>query len=342
MTKTADAVGRGRLLKVLDGAWGTVGPEFRAAGAEIAAFAGCEKALCVFSASAALETVLRAQNIGRGDEVIVAAWSDPVDSMTCAAVGAVPVFADVDENTLTLSPAALGSALTGRTQAVIADLPGGNPCDAPALSHFCREHGLLFIINLSDCWGTEIGGRKIWKYADAAFADLGDGRLADAGLAGAVLTDDADAFEKYYAYHNCGRPQDAGASLSFDAILGGDLRIAEWQCALIRGQIGLIPERLRECREESAVVAEKTAPVALVPGGVSSRRGTLVAGEKTGGLRYAPCFELMCDAPVWSSGFFLKCTGAAGVRRGSFPVSRYASENARLAYPAEKEKNDRV
>ena len=183
---------------------------------------------------------------------------------------------------------------------------------------------------------------SISRNISAAFADLGDGRLADAGLAGAVLTDDADAFEKYYAYHNCGRPQDAGASLSFDAILGGDLRIAEWQCALIRGQIGLIPERLRECREESAVVAEKTAPVALVPGGVSSRRGTLVAGEKTGGLRYAPCFELMCDAPVWSSGFFLKCTGAAGVRRGSFPVSRYASENARLAYPAEKEKNDRV
>ena len=328
---------REKLLKVLDGAWGTVGPEFLAANEELAAFAGCKKALCVFSASAALETVLRAHNIGRGDEVIVAAWSDPVDSMTCAAVGAVPVFADVDEKTLTLPASALESALTERTRAVIADLPGGNPCDAPELSRFCRKKGLLFIINLSDCWGTEVGGRKIRKYADAAFADFGDGRLADAGLAGAVLTDDADAFEKYYAYHNCGRPQNAGASLSFDAILGGDLRIAEWQCSLIRSRIGLIPERLSECRAESARVSEKISPVAVIPGGVSSRRGTLVTGEKVPGLRYEPCFELMSDAPVWNGGYYLKCTGAERTEPGSFPVSRFASENAFLAYPVEKE-----
>ena len=328
---------REKLLKVLDGAWGTIGPEFLAANEELAAFAGCKKALCVFSASAALETVLRAHNIGRGDEVIVAAWSDPVDSMTCAAVGAVPVFADVDEKTLTLPVSSVETALTERTRVVIADLPGGNPCDAPALSHFCREHGLLFIINLSDCWGTEAGGRKIRKYADAAFADFGDGRLADAGLAGAVLTDDADAFEKYYAYHNCGRPQNAGASLSFDAILGGDLRIAEWQCSLIRSRISLIPERLSECRAESARVSEQISPVAVVPGGVSSRRGTLVAGEKIAGLRYEPCFELMSDAPLWNEEYYLKCTGAGETEPGSFPVSRFASENAFLAYPVEKE-----
>ena len=337
MKKTVLSCEREKLLKVLDGAWGTVGPEFLAANEELAAFAGYKKALCVFSASAALETVLRAHNIGRGDEVIVAAWSDPVDSMTCAAVGAVPVFADVDEKTLTLPASALESALTSRTRAVIADLPGGNPCDAPAISRFCRQNGLLFIINLSDCWGTEVGGRKIWKYADAAFADFGDGRLADAGLAGAVLTDDADAFEKYYAYHNCGRPQNAGASLSFDAILGGDLRIAEWQCSLIRSRIGLIPERLRECRGESARVSEKISPVDVIPDGVSSRRGTLVTVRNAQGLRCTPCFELMSDAQVWNDGYYLKCTGAGRSAPGDFPISRFASENAFLAYPVEKE-----
>ena len=323
---------RERLLKVLDGPWGTIGPEFLAANESLAAFAGSKKALCVFSASAALETILRAQNIGRGDEVVVAAWSDPVDSMTCAAVGAVPVFADVDEKTLTLSHETVEPALTSRTRALIADLPGGNPCDAAALSRFCRERGLFFIINLSDSFGTELCGKKIWKYAGAAFCDFGEGRLIDAGLAGAVLTDDADAFEKYYAYHNCGRPQNEGASLTFDATLGGDLRIAEWQCALISERIGRVPELLDGCLAESGRVSEKTASVELVPGGVSSRRGTLVTREKVSGLRYESCFELMCDAPVWMSDYYLKCTGDSVKEPGDFPVSRFAAANARLAF----------
>lgn len=332
--KTNDKACLDRLLSVLDREWGTCGPEFLNANKALAAAAGCRGALCVFSASAALECILRAENIGRGDEVVVAAWSDPVDSMTCAAVGAVPVFADVDPDTLTLSPNSVRAAVTPRTSAVIADLPGSNPCAAASLSALCREKGLFFIINAADAWGTELNGKRIIFYADAAFADLGSGRLLDAGMAGAVLTDDADEFEKFFAYHNCGRPQDEGATLDFDSTMGGDLRIAEWQCALIAENAGRIPEYLRERLEAFEKVAKTASPVPVVGGGKSSRCRTLVRGDRAAleaaGLTVSRRFEFMPDAPVWNDPYYLKITGAAAGDPGNFPVSERAAREAWL------------
>ena len=326
-----------RLLEVIDGEWGTIGPHFKEASAAVAEAAGCARGLCVFSASAALEVILRALNVGRGDEVVVAAWSDPADSMTCAAVGAEPVFADVDEKTLTLSPTTVGAALSANTRAVIADLPGGNPCDAEALSAFCRSHGLRFIINLSDCWGTRQNGKGIVSFADAAFADLGAGKLVDAGLAGAVLTDDEELFELFYAYHNCGRPQGDGATLSFDSIIGGDLRIAEWQSALIPGRLAGLPQALEACRTEAEKVCGKFAPIPLVNGGESSRRGTLVradaASAEAAGMKARTVFELMSDAPLFASEYYMKATGAKPKKPRKFPVSERAAAETVLCFP---------
>jgi perosamine synthetase len=174
------------LTSVLSGAWGTVGPKFEQAGETIAKWLDVGYGLMVFSPSAALETILRSFNIGFGDEVILAAWSDPVDAMVTAAVGATPVFADICPDTLTLSAANAAAAVTEKTRAVIADLPGGNPCDAKALRALCDEKGLKLILNLSDAWSAKQDGKAIYKYADAAFVDLSQGKAVDLGLAAAV------------------------------------------------------------------------------------------------------------------------------------------------------------
>ncbi len=315
-----------RLLGVIDHEWGTIGPRFLEANEAVATAAGSAHALCVFSASAALEVILRAKNVGRGDGVIVAAWSDPVDSMTCAVVGAVPEFADVDPETFTLTPETAKAALTPRTRALIADLPGGNPCDAAALSEFCRAHGLLFVVNAADSWGASLNSERVWKYADAAFFDLGAGTLTDVGLAGAAVTDSDELFELLYAYHNCGRPQGDGATLSFDSIMGGDLRIAEWQASLIPGRLSQLPKLLSDRARAAG------EPVKLVRGGAASRGGRLIFGDEkalgAAGMNVKKCYPLMSAEPCWSDPYFIKSTGADPEEfKKSFP----ASERAALA-----------
>ncbi len=238
--KTDNAVGFKALGKVLEGAWGTIGPEFVNACKKVATRLGAGYSLVTFSVTAALESILRGWSIGYGDEVIVAAWSDPVDAMVTAAVGATPVFADVCPNAPILSPEAARLRVTKNTKAVIADMAGDAPCFIKELAAYCQRAKLYCILNLGDVWEATIDGHPITHYADAAFIDMSQGRKVDVGLAGAALTDSKENWDLFYACHNCGRPFGTGSTLSGESSIGGDLRIAEWQAALIPRQLELL------------------------------------------------------------------------------------------------------
>lgn len=227
------------LCSVTQGQWGTIGPHFLNANEVIAKHAGVHHALVTFSVTAALETILRSKNIGFGDQVIVADWCNPADPMTTAAVGATPVFAKTNEQKQ-LSLSAMEPLVNQNTKAVIADLPE----NAAELSAFCKEKGLYFIINLGDAWGVQVEGKVIHSYADAAFVDMSQDCALDLGLAGAIITDNEEDFNLFYAYHNCGRPLGDGCTLSFDEIIGGDLRIAEFQASMIPGRIAQLEEQI--------------------------------------------------------------------------------------------------
>lgn len=223
-----------RLLEsILPRVWGTIGPDFVKANTAVAKLCGTEYGLTVFSNTAALEAILRGWNIGFGDEVIIADYSDPVNTSVTAAVFATPVFADVCPECFALTRDTVLPRITPRTKAVIADLPCGRTCGIKSLSDLCKEKGIKLILNMNDALCAKVDSVPAARLADAAFVNLSDGKSLDAGLAGAVLTDCRESFDLFYAYHNCGRPFGEGATLSFDAIIGGDLRIAEWQAALI-------------------------------------------------------------------------------------------------------------
>lgn len=261
------------LCSVAEGQWGTIGPHFLNANQVIAKHAGVKHALVTFSASAALETILRGKNIGCGDEVVIASWSDPVDSMTVAAVGATPVFANVSQENPTLTPDAIAQVLTEKTMAIIADLSA----DIAGLSAHCKEKGIYFILNLGDAWGAAQHGIPVHQYADSAFVDMSEGCALDLGLAGAIITDSEEDFPLFYAYHNCGRPMGDGATLSFDEIIGGDLRVCEWQSVMIPGRLAQLEEKI--ARSGGKGIAQKSL-----------------------------CVN-MAEAPFWNTDYYKKLTG---------------------------------
>ena len=263
-----------QLIEILDRAWGTIGPKSLEAGKALASYCGVQYGLTLFSASVALEAALRGQNIGYGDQIIMAAYGDPLESMTTALVGATPVFADIDPETLTLTAETAEAKLTVYTRAIIMGLQAGNTAHVKAVAELCREKGLLFILNLDDAFGAQVEGEPVAKLADLSIINMADGKLLDVGLAGAIVCESEEVFQQCFSIHNCGRPLGAGSTLSFDQVLGSDLRIAEWQASLISGRLEQYD------------------------------------ADWKAGKRSANGYALMYNQPVWSSEYYKKQTGS--------------------------------
>ncbi len=134
-------------------------------------FAGIHGVPCAVSScngTAALEMALRALDLDPGDEVIVPGFTFPAPFNMVLAVGAKPVYADIDPATWCIDPDSVRALITPKTRAVIAVHIYGNICDMPALKKIAAEHGLALI---EDC-AQSVFSTRDGKYA-GTFGDLG-------------------------------------------------------------------------------------------------------------------------------------------------------------------------
>jgi dTDP-4-amino-4,6-dideoxygalactose transaminase len=125
-----------------------LGQELVAFEAELGAFTGHDHCVGVASGAAALQLVMAARGIGPGDEVVVPAHTAVPTAAAVCAVGATPVFADVDPATAALTTATVERVVTDRTRLVIAVHLYGRPCELPAvgidvLEDAAQAHGAL-------------------------------------------------------------------------------------------------------------------------------------------------------------------------------------------------------
>src|SRR3982751_3597846 len=109
------------------------GPEVAAFEREFAAAVGAAHAIAVSSGTAALELSLRALGVGAGDEVVTVSHSFIATANAVLAVGAHPVFVDVERDTLGMNPALVEAALSPRTKAILCVHQLGMPCDLAQL-----------------------------------------------------------------------------------------------------------------------------------------------------------------------------------------------------------------
>lgn len=237
-----DEVFKERLAAVIDsGVWGIGGAQQGEFVRRFAEF--CEASHCVAcnSGTTALEIALRAAGIGPGDEVIVPPYTFIATAAAAIYVGAIPVFADINPDTLNLDPAAAEAAITERTAAIIAVHIGGMPCDMEALSDLARRHGLKLIEDCAQAHGAEYGGRRVGALGDAGCFSFQSSKNITAGEGGAVVTDDDELYGRAWSIHNVGRVPEGGW---YDhRVLGWNLRITEFQCAVLLRGLELWPEQ---------------------------------------------------------------------------------------------------
>jgi dTDP-4-amino-4,6-dideoxygalactose transaminase len=171
------------VARVLDSGTVLLGDELAALEAELSCAFGAEHAVGVSSGAAALQLCLEALAIGAGDEVIVPAFTAvPTASAVCA-VGARPVFVDVDASTATLGAGAAAAAVTERTRAIVPVHLYGRPADMTALATI----GVPVVEDAAQAHGAAaapVGVAAIYSfYPTKNMGGIGDG--------GAVVTNDA-------------------------------------------------------------------------------------------------------------------------------------------------------
>lgn len=249
------------------------GPQAERFEAAMASCIGVPHAVAVSSGTAGLHLALIALGIGLGDEVIVPSFAFVAVANAVRYTGAQPVFADVDPDSLNLSPASVQAAITMRTRAIVAVHTFGRPADMPALVNLSEQHNLVLIEDACEAIGAEIAGQRAGSFGDAAIFGFYPNKQITAGEGGMVVTPHSQAAAHMRALRNHGRYESKTAEWLDCAELGYNYRLAETQCALALSQLGRIEAilALREsvARRYAELLADEPAlrlPAVSVPG----------------------------------------------------------------------------
>lgn len=218
------------VTRVLDGGWYILGQQVAAFEREFAAFCGAKHAIGIGNATEALQVALLGLDIGPGDDVIVPALTAAPTGMAVAAVGARPVFADVDAATFTVTAATVARAWTPRTRVVIPVHLYGQCADMGPLLELARQRGVPLLEDCAQCQGAKDHGRPAGTMGSAAaWSFYPTKNLGAFGDGGALTTEDGGLAARLARLRNY------GAIGGYDfAECGLNARLDEMHAAILR------------------------------------------------------------------------------------------------------------
>src|SRR3954466_539770 len=135
------------VIAALKSGWITTGPRTKEFEKRITAYCGNRSTLCLNSATAGLEIMLRWFGVQEGDEVILPAYTYSATANVIIHCGATPVFVDVNPNDFNISVAAIEKAITSKTKVIMPVDFGGYPCDYEELNALVQKHKAIFKAN---------------------------------------------------------------------------------------------------------------------------------------------------------------------------------------------------
>jgi perosamine synthetase len=243
------------VIEALASDWLTTGPKVEEFEKALADYVGVNYAVAVSSGTAALHCAMYAVGIGPGDEVIVPAMTFAATANSAIYQGGVPVFADVEGETLLLDPQSVEAHITTKTKAVVAVDYAGQPCDYDALREICGKHGLVLVADGCHALGGEYKGRKVGSLADLTVFSFHPVKHITTGEGGAIMTNSEELYSRLRLFRNHGMTSDfrqraeAGSWYYEIVDLGYNYRITDIQCALGCSQLKKLPEFLKRRRE---------------------------------------------------------------------------------------------
>ena len=237
-----DASEREALNEVLESGKWWYGEKVQAFEEQFAAYQDARFGITAVNGTAALQVALTAAGIGAGDEVIVPPYTFVATASAVLLANAVPVFADIDRDTLCISPERIREAITERTRGIIPVHFGGLPADMDAIGAIAEEHDLLVIEDACHAWGSEWKGQKVGAIGDMGCFSFQASKNITAAEGGIILTNDEALADQCRSYTNCGRGKDTPWYEHY--LLGGNYRLTEFQAALLLCQLERLDEHV--------------------------------------------------------------------------------------------------
>lgn len=232
------------------------GKWFRYEGKQVATFekayaarAGAKHCIATNSGTSALLTALSALNIGPGDEVILPPYTFVATYNVITMNYALPIFVDIDVTTSQIDAHKIEAAITPNTKAIIPVHLGGNVCDMDTILEVAKKHNTPVIEDTCQSHLAEWRGKMAGTWGTAGCFSFQASKNLNAGEGGAILTNDDDFANLCEGFQNQGRPH--GAKFDHHYTRGANLRMTEFQGALLQAQMTRIEEQAKR-RNENA------------------------------------------------------------------------------------------
>ncbi|WP_420637046.1 DegT/DnrJ/EryC1/StrS family aminotransferase [Candidatus Palauibacter sp.] len=226
------AAERRALLEVLEsGRWGRGGRAVPEIEARFAALHGARYAVACCNGTVAIQLGLIAAGVRPGDDVITSPYSFVATAHAARALGAVPVFVDVEPGTHNLDPELIEAAITERTTAILPVHIGGRPADMDRVNEIAARCGLRVVEDAGQAWLAGWRGRRVGTLGQAGAFSFQSSKNLTAGEGGMLLTNDEALYRRAWSWHDCGRDPE-GAPHEY-APAGLNLRMTEFQAAIL-------------------------------------------------------------------------------------------------------------
>ncbi len=309
-----------------------LGPEVQALEFEIAKACGTRHAFGVSNGTDALVLALTACGIGPGDEVVTTPFTFLSTASAISRVGAVPVFADIDPDSLNLDVKAAEAVCGRRAKAILPVHLFGLPCDLGAFSELAKSKSVRLIEDMAQAFGASWKGNPVGSWGDIGCISFYPTKvIGAAGDAGAVVASDLEIASHLQRLRVHGTGADG---LHRD--VGGNFRIDSVQAAVLRAKLPHLHEWLETRRRHSLAYLNGLAGTDFVlPSDADGRVWShfCLRHPQRDDVRQYLLSKEISTAVYYSVPLHLQpCFADLGYRSGDFPVAEAASREI-LALP---------
>ncbi len=333
------------VLDALQSGWLTTGPLVEAFEGAVCEATGASHGVATSSGTAALHCAMFALGIGPGDEVVVPALTFAATANCVAYMGATPVFAEVDPDTMLLDPGDVVRRITPRTRAIIAVDYAGQPCDYAALRTLAEARGLALVADACHSLGGATAEGPVGVLADVTVFSFHPAKHVTTAEGGMLVCLDPDLAARARRFRNHGIDLDArergrrGVFAYQMTDLGFNYRLSDIHCALGLSQLKRLPGFLEDRRRAAEAYGRNLAglarvsPLAVRPG-VSHAYHLYVVRVDFQALRLdrQEAFRRLHQAGVGANVHYLPVhlhpyyRGRLGTGPGALPVTEAAYE----------------
>lgn len=225
------------IARVLDRHWYVLGEEVANFEQEFARYVGGQHCISVANGTDALELALKSLSVGPGDEVATVANAGYYSSTAIRSIGAIPVYVDVDDQSLTMSAERLRAVLTANTKAIIVTHLYGQMAAMDDILAVAKKAAVPVIEDCAQAHGARIGGRMAGSLGDVGcFSFYPTKNLGALGDGGAVVCHDDAVAQRLRALRQYGW----SSKYVVDHAGGRNTRLDEMQAAVLRVKLPLL------------------------------------------------------------------------------------------------------